>query len=214
MTEGDASRAGAPAPGRTSRADWVDAALRTLVAEGIENVRVLVLAQRFGVSRSSFYWHFTDRADLLAAMLDHWRRTNTAAILARAEAPAPGLAAAVLNVFDCWRDPALFDPRLDFAVRDWGRRSATTRAAVTEADGARIGALTAMFARHGTGGTEALVRARTLYYSQIGYYALEVAEPQAARDALLAEYVRVHAGVAATEAELSAFLARAPGGPA
>ena len=43
------------APGniKVTRADWIDIALKTLIAEGIESVRILSLGQKLGVSRSS-----------------------------------------------------------------------------------------------------------------------------------------------------------------
>lgn len=192
------------------RDDWLVAAIRFLVTQGIENVRILTLAQELGVSRSSFYWYFRDREDLLDALLDHWRQTNTQAILVQAAKPASSVAQAVTNVFDCWRNIRLFDPQLDFAVREWGRRSDSARAAVMRADAERIAALTDMFARFDIPAKQAIVRARTLYFSQIGYYVLQVSEPQSARDDLLSEYVFVHAGEWPTAAEITDFLTRQP----
>lgn len=52
--------------------DWIHAAYARLSAEGIDAVRVEVLARELGVSKGSFYWHFQDREDLLAKMLAHW----------------------------------------------------------------------------------------------------------------------------------------------
>jgi glycosyltransferase involved in cell wall biosynthesis len=36
------------------------------------------LAKDLGVTKGSFYWHFRDRADLLEAMLEEWRRRVSA----------------------------------------------------------------------------------------------------------------------------------------
>jgi AcrR family transcriptional regulator len=52
--------------------DWIHAAYARLSAEGIDAVRVEVLARELGVSKGSFYWHFRDREDLLDKMLGHW----------------------------------------------------------------------------------------------------------------------------------------------
>ena len=196
---------------KVSREDWLLAAVRFLVEQGIENVRILTLAQELDVSRSSFYWYFRDRDDLLDALLEHWRLTNTSAILEQAGKPAATVAQAVMNVFDCWRDSRLFDPQLDFAVREWGRRSPGICAAVMQADADRIEALTAMFARYGDPAKVAIVRARTVYFSQIGYFALQVEEPEAERYQLLGEHVFLHAGVWPTEAEIADFVKRKPG---
>ena len=56
-----------PGPGniRVTRRDWINLALQTLISDGIESVRVLPLGQKLGVSRSSFYWYFESRQDLL-----------------------------------------------------------------------------------------------------------------------------------------------------
>src|ERR1700761_2463144 len=60
-------------PGRTTQAsnvkatreDWLDLALSTLAVEGVDHVTVLSFSERLGVSRSSFYWYFKNRDELL-----------------------------------------------------------------------------------------------------------------------------------------------------
>ncbi len=59
-------------PGHLHSADWINAAFTRLSNEGIEAVRVEVLARDLGVSKGSFYWHFRDRSDLLEKMLGLW----------------------------------------------------------------------------------------------------------------------------------------------
>lgn len=193
-------------PTGTTRADWLAAALQILIEEGASAVKVLTLAQRLGGSRSSFYWFFKDREALLAALLDLWSTRNTNAITDRAARPATCVSQAVLHVFECWADPALFDAKLDFAVREWARREPDIRRAVHLADEERLSALTAMFARFCKDPKEATVRARTLYFMQIGYYALDVRETNAQRGALLEHYVRVFSGETPDLADVAAFL--------
>lgn len=192
---------------RVTRRDWLDAALAALVAEGVEGVRVLVLAERLGVSRSGFYWYFRSRDELLACLRDHWRATNTAAIVERAGRPAATIVRAVLNVFECWADERLFDPALDFAVRDWARRAEDVRQAVAQADSERLSAIGAMYRRHGFSEEDALVRARVLYMMQVGYYVLGIREPVKTRLSHLAAYLRSFAGVEPDAAELADFQA-------
>ena len=52
--------------------DWIRAATARLAQEGIEAVRVEVLARELHVSKGSFYWHFRDREGLLNSVLSHW----------------------------------------------------------------------------------------------------------------------------------------------
>jgi len=56
-----------------TRESWIDAATEVLVDQGIDHVRVDVLAGQLQVTRGSFYWHFRDREDLLRAVLQRWR---------------------------------------------------------------------------------------------------------------------------------------------
>ena len=53
-----------------TRADWLNVAMDVLISHGVEQVKVLALAERMGVSRSSFYWYFKSRQDLLDALTD------------------------------------------------------------------------------------------------------------------------------------------------
>jgi AcrR family transcriptional regulator len=188
-----------------TREDWLRAARHTLVSEGIERVKVAVLAEDLGVARSSFYWYFTDREQLTGALLDEWALHNTVSIVERAERPAATITGALLTVFECYADRALFDAQLEFAVREWARRDDRVRTRLAEADTLRINALATLHRRFGYERTEALVRARVHYHSQIGMYALAVEEPQAERFRLLPAYIRVFTGVDASPAELDRF---------
>ena len=109
-----------------------------------------------GCSRSNFYWFFKDREVLLAELLAHWQAKNTAAIVDRAARPATRISLGVLNFFDCGADPDVFDARLDFAVREWARRSDAVATEVTRADTLRLDAITDLFARFDASPTQAI----------------------------------------------------------
>ena len=57
-----------------SRADWLRAARLALLHHGRDGVRVEPLARALGVTKGSFYWHFTNRQDLLDALLEEWEQ--------------------------------------------------------------------------------------------------------------------------------------------
>lgn len=198
----------AETPVSTTREDWVRTALQILVEEGAAAVKIMSLAKRMGCSRSNFYWFFKDREALLAELLAHWQARNTAAIIDRAARPAARISQGVLNIFDCWADPDLFDARLDFAVREWARRSAVVAAEVGRADSRRLDAIAALFTRFGASPTQAIVRARTLYFMQLGYYALDISETPAQRMALLSDYVLAFCGERPADADKDAFARR------
>ena len=194
-----------PPHSRVSRADWLRAAREALVADGIDRVRITVLAERLGVARSSFYWYFRDRDDLTSALLDEWELHNTASLIQRAERRADTITGALLHVFECWADPRLFDVQLEFAVRAWARTDEQVRTRLAAADERRIAAFVELHRRFGYPRTEALVRSRVQYHSQIGMYALGVDEPTAERLRLLPTYLRVFTGIDASKAELARF---------
>lgn len=179
---------------KATREDWLKLALETLTSDGVESVRVLSLGQKLEVSRSSFYWYFKSRQDLLNQLLEHWRNTNTKAIVERASRPADNITRAVINIFECWVDEALFDPLLDFAIRAWARKSGPVRRILDQADEERVNAIRDMFQRHGYEAIDAYVRARILYFMQIGYYSLELHEPMKIRLSYVAAYLRSFTG--------------------
>jgi AcrR family transcriptional regulator len=187
---------------------WLEAAYDLLVEGGVEAVKVMPLADRLGLSRTSFYWHFQDREALLAGLIDRWKAKNTGNLVARCEAPAATIPEAMLNLIDCWVDPQLFDSRLEFAMRTWALTDRTVEVAMAEADATRIAALTALFRRFGYAETEADTRARTLYLTQVGYIALRSQESFAVRLGRIPAYVLTFSGQAPTEAEVAAFRAR------
>lgn len=172
---------------RLNRTDWISAALRLLIDEGIDAVRITRLAETLSVTRGSFYWHFKDRGDLCDAIIAHWERTNTAAILTAVTATT-SLDKGILALFDAWLDATRFEPRLDSAMRDWARRSDRVRTSVEAADEARIAAISDMFSAHGFDGTEAFIRARIIYFTQVGYYALGIDETLVQRFEYLEAY--------------------------
>ena len=187
---------------------WLDAAYDLLVESGVEAVKVMPLAARLGLSRTSFYWHFPDREALLDGLVKRWQSQNTASLVARTEAPATSIAEAMLNVCDLWITPALFDSRLEFAIRTWALTDPALAATLAEADEVRIQALTRLFSRFSFPEPEARIRAQTVYLTQVGYIAMRTVERLDLRLKRIPDYVLVFAGQAPTEAELNAFRAR------
>lgn len=180
-------------------------ALQTLIRDGIDRVKIQIMAKQLNVSRSSFYWFFASPQDLNDQMLDQWLEKNTGPIIQRALRPAHTICEAILNVFECWVNEDLFDPHLDVAVRLWARRAPDVLKVVSGADQQRLDALAGMFARHGFAETDALVRARVLYFTQIGQYTLDIREDMALRFSRTRAYLRAFCGQEPTEKELAKF---------
>ncbi|MCY3619539.1 MAG: TetR/AcrR family transcriptional regulator [Acidimicrobiaceae bacterium] len=154
---------------RLSAEDWVEASLQVLVEGGVAAVKILPIAQRLGVTRGSFYWHFTSRSALLSRLLDTWEAKNTAAIVKTATA-AGALVDKYVALSRLWLGWSDFDPRLDVAVRDWGHRDAAVRKRLQLADEERVAALVAMIEPEGYDPVMARHRAYALYCMQMGWY--------------------------------------------
>ncbi|OYX41031.1 MAG: TetR family transcriptional regulator [Rhodobacterales bacterium 32-67-9] len=191
--------------GSSTREDWLKLALETLIRDGIDRVKVQIIARQLNVSRSSFYWYFKSPQDLNKQMLDHWLAKNTGPIIERSLRPARTITEAILNVFECWANEELFDPRLDIAVRLWARRAPEVLSVVVTADQQRLDALTGMFTRHGYPAEEALVRARALYFTQVGQYTLDIKEDMSLRFARTRDFVRTFSGQTPADAEVERF---------
>jgi AcrR family transcriptional regulator len=71
---------------RLSRESWVQAALEAIAEGGLAAVAVVPLAKRLGATKGSFYWHFSNREELVAAALAEWEHSHTAAVIAEIEA--------------------------------------------------------------------------------------------------------------------------------
>ena len=150
------------------RSDWLAVAIEVLVSDGVDALQITQLSRRLEVTRGSFYWHFPNRDALLNAITD---------VMAEAVAGAQTLEEWILALFVVWGDHRRFDPALDQAVRDWARRSADVRTVVAAEDDARVEAVAAFFRRMGYPETEAFIRGRVLYFTQVTYYALVTDEP-------------------------------------
>lgn len=190
---------------RTSKQDWLDLAIKTLIEDGIDQVKIQVMARKLDVSRSSFYWFFESLGDLHEQLLQNWLRSNTDPVVDHALRPAPSINRAILNVFQCWIDDRLFDPQLDIAVRIWARRDPSIRAVIDEADKRRIEAITAMYQRYGYDEENAFIRARVLYFMQIGHYTLDVDEALDVRVSHVPAYLLSFSGQEAQPEDIAAF---------
>ncbi len=85
---GRAETATRRAPRRLSRDDWVHAALAALAEGGLGAVAVEPLAARLNATKGSFYWHFTDRQDLVGAALERWLQRATVEVIGELESLA------------------------------------------------------------------------------------------------------------------------------
>ena len=173
---------------------WLDTARRALIEEGTAGVEINKLAERLRSSRGGFYWFFKDRAQLRRELLDYWVRTSTVLFERILQTPGRNGMEEYLALTNLWIDEKEYDPKWDGAVRDWARTSEAVRKVVQAVDQKRIAVLEQIFNDIGYTGKEAHIRARVMYYHQVGYYAMGVQESQRERRALLPYYRKVLTG--------------------
>jgi AcrR family transcriptional regulator len=99
--------------------DWILAAFARLSSEGVDSIRVEVLARDLGVSKGSFYWHFADREDLLGKVLTRWDEGELN-WLDRTQAENESAAARWALFVERSADPS--QARVEVAIRNWARR--------------------------------------------------------------------------------------------
>ena len=117
----------------TGRDEWLDAAAEAFASGGIEAVRVEALARELGVTKGSFYWHFADRAALLAGLLERWEQAAHATLEAAASG-GPGQRVVVLLRSLARNGSGLTDAEV-FA---WARRERAVAERVAEVERARV----------------------------------------------------------------------------
>jgi AcrR family transcriptional regulator len=173
---------------------WLDTARRALIEDGTAGVEINKLAKRLGSSRSSFYWVFKDRAELLDELLKYWVQTSTVLFDRVLEDPEQDGMAEYLALTNLWIDEKEYNPKWDSAVRDWARTSEAVRQVVQRVDNKRIAVIEKIFHNIGYKGHEAHIRARVMYYHQVGYYAIGVQESRRDRRALIPYYRKALTG--------------------
>lgn len=149
---------------------WIAAATEVLVDEGIDHVKVDLLATKLDVTRGSFYWHFRDRQDLLRRVLQSWSDATTQQLTRRLETahtddPMQQLRDVISLPFR--GRAAARAARIELAIRAWARRDAMARQAVDDGDAARLAYHGQIFRALGFDDHEAAMRAFVLYSYEV-----------------------------------------------
>lgn len=143
---------------RLTRQDWIDAAIELLARSGIGAVSIERLATNLGVTRGSFYHHFSDRDDLLRETLQHWVQQWTFAI--REQVAGLGLdpRTTLLALMKTIRSKRAAD--FDAPFRAWALHDPVAREVVKQVDEVRLSFIQSQFEALGFSGLDAENRAR------------------------------------------------------
>jgi AcrR family transcriptional regulator len=149
---------------RLTAQDWIDFALATLAREGFHALKADVLARKLGVSRGSFYWHFTDLRDFHGRVIAHWRRIATDAIIADLERHDAREARLEVLLRRAFGHGALMEVRM----RNWADKNAAAARVIGEIDRQRRRYIEKLLRQAGVTPSAAATRAQVLYWSYLG----------------------------------------------
>jgi AcrR family transcriptional regulator len=158
--------------------DWIEAGFALIAEEGLRAVKIDRLCTRLGVTKGSFYWHFSDIQGYLDALTAAWaadQRNSHAALEAMRELPPAQRLTAMMR--------HLTSPRqwmLERAVREWARWDEKVAAEVRASDRAVFNEVRRAFLDAGFPAREARVRARASFAAGIGFIHLADHAPGAA----------------------------------
>ena len=143
---------------------WIEAGFAELGKSGIEGVRVEVLAKTLGVTKGGFYRRFSDRAALLAAMLQSWSKGRIAAIEQQASlegVSARERLASIIRLYSERTNTA--GMAIELAIRQWARSDAAAARAVASVDAARLKNVGQLYRATGLADDDADARAFLFY---------------------------------------------------
>ena len=174
---------------RLSRDDWLDAAFEIVAEQGFDSVRVLTLAKSLDVTRGSFYWHFSDHAELIAGLIERWRTREIKTHQRAMDAPELEPSADLERLLEGALAHAGTEVkylRFELALRGLGRRDPAVAEILIEVDRMRMRLFAAKFLRL-TGDEKAAGELAALFYLAIvgGTHALaRPANPERTKDYL------------------------------
>jgi len=111
----------------------LESALDVLAEAGCEGLTISELCSRLGVTKGSFYHHFSGMPEFVSALLEFWEEQRSKRLIAASAAVADPAAR-----FELLSNIAAGLPHeAEAALRAWGRSNAEVRAVVQRVDEAR-----------------------------------------------------------------------------
>lgn len=164
------------------RGVWLKKALDVLFSHGIGQVKVEILARELAVTKGSFYWHFKNRSELLHGMVDWWREEQITFLEDLDDQLLDNPTELIRSVINFTHHTD--DSTHDVAMREFARSEQFAADAVAEIDQRRIDYLSTLFSAAGFDPAESSLRARALYFYQVGEYSTALNIDPTLRDEL------------------------------
>ncbi|MEO9328382.1 TetR/AcrR family transcriptional regulator [Gordonia aurantiaca] len=154
--------------------DWIELGYAVLADEGFKQLKIDELCRRMGVTKGSFYWHFTDVAAYRAALVARWgewsdeEHRNLEALADRP--PRERLLGLIAQ---------LTSPRhwmIERAMREWARTDRQAQASIRTSDRRAREAVRRCLVDHGLDEETASMRAAWIFAMGVGALHLSYTE--------------------------------------
>ena len=147
--------------------DWLEAGYTILAEDGLQALKIDRLCERLGVTKGSFYWHFTDMAGYRSALIESWADQRGQEHRVHQDIgdkpPAERLSLLISTLV------APRHWRLERAMREWARTDRSVAASVEAADRRVLRTVRQAFLDLGFAPDEADLRAHTTFAAGIGF---------------------------------------------
>jgi AcrR family transcriptional regulator len=158
---------------RLSRQAWIEGALRMLDAGPEGGLSIERLARQLGVTRGSFYHHFSARKALVVALLERWEDTHTRQVIRQASEVADGP-----QRLRAWVEAVAALPKgREVALRRWADRDSAVRASLERVERERRGFVRALTRSLAPQATDALVD-RLARFGYLAFIGLQQSSPR------------------------------------
>ena len=138
-----------------------------MAVSGVGALKADTLAKVLGVSRGSFYWHFTNVSDFHAAVLSAWEKRSTDDVIALVEKES---GEPIAKLHHLSRHVFSGDGSLERQIRAWASQEEDAAMFQDRVDRRRIGYVQELIENTGQSRDAANMRAHFVYLALIGQF--------------------------------------------
>ncbi|NHZ43777.1 TetR/AcrR family transcriptional regulator [Massilia sp. CCM 8693] len=158
---------------KKNRQSWLSAGLQALADDGPEGLRIMTIAQKMGVTKGSFYWHFKNLEDYQSALMEEWEQVHTQQVMDIVDQEDADVGSKLAKLFT-GGPPHLFT--LGRAIRAWSMTNEQVREVQERVDRKRVEYVATLLTDSGWPADQAPVIARWNYCAFIGHAAIGAPE--------------------------------------
>jgi len=172
---------------KTSPEAWVEAAFDLLASGGPDAVRIEPLAGRLGVTKGGFYWHFSNREELLDRMLTSWEEALVDTVIDTVESRGGEPRAKLRQLLEIAFAFVLTGQGIavETAIRDWARRDPVVAARLHRVDERRMAYLRNLFGQFSSDEADAEARCLIVYALFVSNPLIDVSHPAMSREEVI-----------------------------